>query len=220
MPRGRGGHHQPPRRPVDLTGVISLAEKNDLVTLVNAITEKIHKDVGNMFDSPPVTALGGQQSDHHGLFRSMTHHGGKENLPPPSQPSSMTIGDGSSTYIKTHQVVDKEEQESLTPQLRELKKEALLALRKWQSLVVSRMRDLVVTDSVMMSTNGRGRGRGVRGSPVRGRGGRVSAHARGLTHATGSYTSLCVDIFLQTLESQTRYTDSLIRTTSYTSESS
>jgi hypothetical protein len=139
-----------------------------------------------MFDSPPVTSLENQKENHHSLFRSITHRSGKENIPPSSQPPSMAIGDGSSTYIKAHQTVDKEEQESLTPQLRELKKEALLNLRKWQSLVIQRMRDIVVAEPGMMNTNVRGRGRGMRGGPIRGRGGRVSAHARGLTHATGS----------------------------------
>ena len=46
MPRGgRGGHQHSSRKPVDLTGVVSLAEKNDLLTLVNAITEKLYRDL-------------------------------------------------------------------------------------------------------------------------------------------------------------------------------
>ena len=186
MPRGgRGGHNQPPRRPVDLTGTISLAEKNDLCTLVNAITEKIHKEISNIFDAPPLHLVENEQGHNHGLLRSLLHRDDKENKPPSYQPSSMAKGDGSKTYIKTHEIIEKEEQEALTPQLKELKKEALVFFRKWQNSILQRMRDINVNDPAQLQNNVRGRGRGMRGSPSRGRGGRGAASPRARTLATG-----------------------------------
>ncbi|PHH73204.1 hypothetical protein CDD82_5610 [Ophiocordyceps australis] len=181
---GRGGHQTSLGRPVDLTGLISLAERNDLTTLVGAITDKMHNDIGAIFDSPPVTPVWSDHDHHHWLSLALFHrrHGDhKENNPSLvssslPMPKPKFVGDGSKVYSKAHGIVEKEETQAMTPQLCELKKEALTFFRKWQNAIIQRTRDIIVTDASSTSTaqanNVRGRGgRGFRGGP-RGRGGR------------------------------------------------
>lgn len=198
MPRGgRGGLHHSTRKPVDLTRVISLAEKNDLTTLVTAITDKLHRDLCAVFDSPPVTPVsndGNHGSHHHWLPKSLHHHHNDQNVPP-SNMIPDPKGDGSKVFKKAHDIVEKEEKQAMTPQLRELKKEATIAFKKWQALVLMRIRDMVINEpepETGAGTQGRGRGRGApRGGPrggTRGRGGRGGAMAASrpaLTLATG-----------------------------------
>lgn len=91
-------------------------------------------------------------------------------------------------YDKTREIIEKEEKEAMTPQLRELKKEALTFFRKWQTIVLQRLRDIAVNDQPGAQASSRGRGRGLRGPPRgRGGGGRGGGPSRGpLTLATGS----------------------------------
>ncbi|KFH48609.1 putative membrane protein-like protein [Hapsidospora chrysogenum ATCC 11550] len=190
MPRGgRGGHPHPPRRPVDLTGAISQAEKNDLVTVVNAITEKMHNDISKIFDSPPVSPVSTDQGHHHWLSLPLLHRKDatedKENMPPSSYPLQQ-IGEGSASYRNAHKIIEKEEKEAMTPQLRELKKEALAFFRKWQAVILQRIRDISISDPQSAQGGFRGRGRGVPRAGIRGRGGRGGKTGRGgLTLATG-----------------------------------
>lgn len=190
MPRGgRGGQNQPPRRPVDLTGTISIAEKNGLTVLVNEVTDKIHNEISGIFDSTRLSSFATEYGHHNWLGRSMLPIN-KENMPPPSsQPSSLARGDGSERYNQTHQLLEKEEKESLSPQLSELKKEALTLFRKWQNTLLHRMRDIVVNDPNNLNANFRGRGRGTRGGPVRGRGrATVNVSSKGMALPTGAFT--------------------------------
>ncbi|KYK55729.1 DUF726 domain-containing protein [Drechmeria coniospora] len=168
---GRGSGHQSFRRPVDLTGILSIAERNDLTTLVNAITEKMHNDISNIFDSPTITPVLGEQGHHHWHSLSLVQKrdGDKENelAAIPSAPRlPNAAGDGSMICSDAHQIGIKEEKEAMAPQLRELKKEALLFFRKWQNAIIQRTRELSITDpSAAASNPPRGRGaRGARGS--------------------------------------------------------
>ncbi|KAG6025977.1 hypothetical protein E4U41_001385 [Claviceps citrina] len=175
MGRGsRGNGHQTARRPVDLTGIISLAEKNDFVTLVNAITESMHRDVSNMFDSPPVRPIRGDTEQHHWLSLPLLRRRGsnKENVLARDTFRENSHASSSPTYKKTHQIIEKEEHEAMTPQLRELKKEALAYFGKWQGNVLQRLREIHVNDSVPCVSGSRTRGRGVRGGYRAARGGR------------------------------------------------
>ncbi|KAM0195498.1 hypothetical protein ACHAPA_003038 [Fusarium lateritium] len=190
---GRGGRGSPvPRRPVDLTGNLSVVERNDLSTLITAITEKLHNDISVIFDSPPVTPTLGEVGDighHHWLALSLQTNG-KENV----KPGSPSLGKGvpkvaaaSQPSANATQPTDKEDSETITPQLRELKKEALIFFRKWQSIFLQRLRDISVTEPTAPQSNMRGRGRGnargVRGGRVA-RGGRGGGRG-GLTLTTG-----------------------------------
>lgn len=171
----RGNGHQTARRPVDLTGIISPAEKNDFITLVNAITENMHRDLSNMFDSPPVRPIRGEIEQHHWLSLPLLRRRGsnKENVLALDAFRNNSHGLSTTTYKKAHQIIEKEENEAMTPQLRELKKEALAYLRKWQSSVLQRLREINVNDSIPHVSGSRTRGRGgARGGYRAGRGGR------------------------------------------------
>ncbi|PTB79254.1 DUF726-domain-containing protein [Trichoderma longibrachiatum ATCC 18648] len=136
MARGRGGSSHGQRRPVDLTGIISIAEKNDLLTLINAITERMARDISNVFDSPPVNR---STSRSHSLI-------------------GLKHPNVSKSFEKTREIIEKEEQEAMTPQLRELKKEAMVFFRKWQSTVLQRIRDIAVNEQQAPQGSTRGRG--------------------------------------------------------------
>ena len=187
MARGsRGGHSHQTRRPVDLTGCISQAEKNDLTTLVNAITEKMHNDISIIFDSPPVSPVLAEKGHHHWLWLPLLHRDeNKENIPTSSRMFQRGTGNPV-PYKKAHSIIKKEEKEAMTPQLGELKKEALAFFRKWQTAVLQRIRDINVSDPQAAQGNSRGRGRGLIRGGTRGRGGRGGKTGRGgLTLATG-----------------------------------
>lgn len=182
MARGpRGSSHQTVRRPVDLTGILSVAEKNDFITLVNAITENMHKDVSNMFDSPPVRPVQGEHEQHHWLSLPLLHRreSNKENASTINTFRDNASDASSTTYAKTHQSIQKEENEAMTPQLRELKKEALAFFRKWQGNVLQRLREINVNDATPCSPAFRGRGRGARGGYRADRAGRIGRAGRG-----------------------------------------
>lgn len=200
MARGRGGSTHGQRRPVDLTGILSIAEKNDLVTLVNAITERMARDISNIFDSPPVAPI---QSDHdhhhhHWLLLPLHHHQKQHKSTSHSLMGIKQIG-SSKPFDKTHDIIEKEEKEAMTPQLRELKKEALIFFRKWQGIVLQRVRDIAVSDQPGPQLSIRGRGRGMRGMPRgRGGGGRGGGMMRSpLTLATGLMSLLLrISVFI------------------------
>ncbi len=188
MPRGsgRGGHHS--RRLIEIQDTISVAEKKDLLTLVSAITDRQHNAISNIFDSPPVTPIDNHQGHHHWL--AMPLHCKKEsklNILPSLH--KYKASPEASKYANAHDIIEKEEKEAMTPQLSELKKEALTAFKKWQALLLQRLRDINVTEPQLPQAQGATRGRG-RGGPrggagFRGRGGRGGSGRGGLTVGTG-----------------------------------
>lgn len=192
MGRGsRSGGQHAARRPVDLTGIISVAERNDFITLVNAITENMLKDMSDMFDSPPIRPVQGEPEHHNWMSLSLLPHqeSNKENFPGSSTENcrDRLAGSDSTTYNSTHDIVKKEESDAMTPQLRELKKEALSFFRKWQSLVLQRLREISINDAASCPNGSRGRGRATRG-PRGGRGIRGGrSNQAALTLATGNY---------------------------------
>lgn len=190
----RGNGHQAARRPVDLTGILSVAEKNDFITLVNAITEKMHKDMSNMFDSPPVRPVQDEHELHHWLSLPLLHRreSNKENACTIDTFRGNSSNASSTTYAKTGQINEREESEAMTPQLRELKKEALAFFRKWQGNVLQRLKEIHVNDATSFPSVSRGRNRGARGAYRADRAGRAGRGGRGgrggpvaLTLATG-----------------------------------
>ncbi|UNI20094.1 hypothetical protein JDV02_006218 [Purpureocillium takamizusanense] len=176
---GRGGGHAPFRRPVDLTGIISAAERNDLITLANAITEKMHSDISRVFDSPKVSTVddNGEKNPFQSILVVFRRHEGNtsDNLGVAEQSPAIPGGDGSKTYSKVHEIVEKEEKQAMTPQLGELRREALMFFRKWQHVITQRIREIAVTEPTGHMPGGGTRGRGGRGS----RGGGRARGARG-----------------------------------------
>lgn len=183
-----GGHGHHARRLIDLGETISLAEKKDLLTLVSAITDRQHNDISTIFDSPPVSPVDNNHGHHHWLaLPLLCKKESKLNIKT-SVHVHKTGPENTNTYAKTHDIIEKEEKQAMTPQLRELKKEALAAFKKWQTLVLQRLRDITVSDTQPMQAPMRGRGRGVRGAGgFRGRGSRGGGGIGrgGLTLGTG-----------------------------------
>lgn len=168
MGRGGRGGHQPPRRTVDLTGVVSPTEKSDLVILVTALTEKMYRQINNLFDSPPVPPMSGEGRHRNWLSLGLRQHetNEKENKAPPVTFANRPVR----PPTKQLSIHDSDSDDGLPTQLQELKKEAIAFFRKWQASVLQRLRDLAVT-VVEDEIPPRGRGRAYRGAP-RGRGGR------------------------------------------------
>lgn len=194
MARGRGGGHHSQRRAVDLTGIISSAEKNDLETLVKAITDRIARDISNIFDSPPVVPIQGDHGHHHWLLLPLLHH--KQNRSASHSFMGLRHVNSSKTFDKAREIIEKEEKVAMTPQLRELKKEALNFFGKWQAIVMQRLQEVAVNDQQCLQGSSRGRGRGLRGAS-RGRGGRGGGITRSPTLATGLMNLSQLPILLQ-----------------------
>ncbi|KHO02010.1 DUF726 domain-containing protein [Metarhizium album ARSEF 1941] len=193
MGRGsRGSGHQPARRPTDLTGIISVAERNDFVALVNAITDSMQKDMSNPFDSPPVRPdfdLGGHGQGQWLSLPLLRHrHENKENISTVNGFHGSILDDRSTAYhSKARQTVQKEVAENSQP-LGELKKEILGSFRKWQSNVLQRFTEINVNDAAAAPSSPRGRARSVRGTYRAGRGGRGGRGGSvALTLATGPH---------------------------------
>jgi hypothetical protein len=175
MGRGsRGSGNQIVRRPVDLTGILSVAEKNDFIFLVNAITEDMLKNLSNMFDSPPVRPALGEYEQRHWLSLPLLRHGddNKENLLNDHAFSGIAKETSSTTYAKPHQIVQVEANKDMAPRLGELKKEALGFFKKWQLNVLQRLKEINVNDLTSSTSVSRSRGRGSRGGYRASRGGR------------------------------------------------
>jgi hypothetical protein len=182
-----------------LQGAISIAEKNDLTTLVSAITERLHRDISNIFDSPPVTPVDNGHGHHHWLsLPLLSRKESRLNIIPVIH-AHKAGNDPSKVCDEAHQIIEKEEKEAMTPQLRELKKEALAFFRKWQALIVQRLKDITVNDSQVSQgqTAPRGRGRAFRGATgLRGRGARGGGGTGrgGLSLAVGECCLLYQDV--------------------------
>lgn len=149
----------------------------------------MHNDISNIFDSPPVSPVSQEASQHHWLSLPLAYRRAKENGLPSSR-TYQQAGSSSKSYNKAHNSTEHEEKESITPQLRELKKESLAFFRKWQTTILARLRDTTVADPNVAQGDARGHGRGGirgafrgRGSERAGRGG--SMNRAGLTLATG-----------------------------------
>lgn len=185
MARGGRGGHQPQRRLVDLTGILSPTEKCDLIVLVTAITEKMYREINGLFDSPQVPLSGDEGHNRNWIAIALRQYenSDKENAVPAN-----SFANGPVRSAVKQPEIHQDEEEGL-PQLQELKKEAVAFFRKWQATVVQRLRDLAVTVAEE-DVSSRGRGRGSRGSS-RGRtprGGRVNG--RGAVTPIGTTSPL------------------------------
>jgi len=193
MAGSRRHHSQRRRTPTDLTGVLTLDEKNELISLVNNILDSMQDQISNIFHSPPITPATAEDPGNSWLSLSLFKNkanaitqpqsiANKENARPSS---ASTQQNAAKTYNRAHEIVEKEEKEVMTPQLQELKKECLVVFKKWQGNVLTRAKDISVRDPEVSNTpagrggrGGRGArgGRGDRGMP---QGGRAAPRGRG-----------------------------------------
>ncbi|KXH55109.1 hypothetical protein CNYM01_03003 [Colletotrichum nymphaeae SA-01] len=191
MAGSRRPHGQRRRTQTDLTGVLTLDEKNELINLVSNILDSMQDQISNIFHSPPITPATTEDPQHSWLSLSLLKNKVTSKPATPQSESSANKEDtgsastsnqqkGGLTYNKAHEIVEKEEKEAMTPQLQELKKECLVVFRKWQGNVLTRAKDISVKDSEASAApagrGGRGAvrgargGRGDRGAPQGGRG--------------------------------------------------
>ncbi|KID91533.1 DUF726 domain-containing protein [Metarhizium guizhouense ARSEF 977] len=173
MGRGRGNGHQPARRPADLTGIISIAEKNAFISLVNTITDNMQKDVSNPFDSLPVRPVLGDNGQGQWLSLPLLRHQdeNKENILTGKTFRGNIPDTYSTTHTKPQHAIETEESARSQP-LGELKKETLVFFRKWKSSVLQRFTEINVNDMTAETSGPYGRGRSDRGVYRAARGGR------------------------------------------------
>ena len=233
---GRARSAGPSRRSVDLTGIISLAEKEDLIILVARITENMTRQIGEVFDcSTPTPSDPGCSNANTWIDISIPLEKLKlkDDCENPATDKEQTVlpaetsrsGTGS-TFCSTQNISNIAHK---TPpcQLSELKKELLVIFRKWQSIVLQRVRDIRVTETMPQDhfddqSFVRGRGRGIRGGRGAARGfqGRSSIAARstGRYHHRGLLSSLCVNHLANTggcLQGHFDHSHSMRRTRSW-----
>jgi hypothetical protein len=162
---------------------LTVDEKNDMSMLVNNITDKMMKQIAKIFDSPPVSPATDDEPPHSWIPSFLQ----KENKAPTPKPVPQvpSASQGSpKPYSRAHEIIEKEENEAMTPQLSELKKEALAFFAKWRTGLMTRIRELKVSEQAPSpAPAGRGARGGIRGGrgmprgrgvplPARGRGGR------------------------------------------------
>ncbi|OLN92263.1 putative membrane protein C6F6.13c 1 [Colletotrichum chlorophyti] len=192
MGGSRRPHGSRRRTQTDLTGVLTIDEKNELVNLVNNITDNMRDRISDLFDSPPITPVETEDPQHSWLSLSLLK-GKSSNRPAASKSQTNANKENANTssqqysgkaYSKAHEIVEKEEEEAMTPQLQELKKECLVVFKKWQGNVLTRVKDISVKEAVEpaapVARGGRGRGpRGGRGDRGVSQGGRGAPRGRG-----------------------------------------
>jgi hypothetical protein len=188
------------RRPVNLAGILTLAEKDQLATLANNIIHKMERQISCQFTLPKnmPSSRGSHSADdtNSEWSHSSTDVGsldptsqlmGKEiyNSPPPVQhPCNNTISTKPSHIraLSDNGTLCNGDDSIMTSQLTELKKEVLYLFGKWQSAVLTRVGELEVNAEAgpLVAVPIRG-GIGIGG---RGRGGadRGGRNARGLAH--------------------------------------
>jgi hypothetical protein len=173
---------------VDLTGIVSVAEKNDLIILVTAISEKMYRDINRLFDSQQVAPLDDNGDEMHNwlaLALTLTQKPEKSFSRPSTSGSGKPARSPTTAYYQSSDM-DSGDDQSMTPQLQELKREAIAFFRKWQAALLQRLRDIGVSDIEPEQASWRGRGRVTRsrsrariGRAARGGGRGVSTLATG-----------------------------------------
>jgi hypothetical protein len=140
----RGRSQGPSRRGVDLAGIISPTDREDLITLVSRITEKMIRQIGDSFDSPPPAkpSSGALDGNSAAAIPVPGEDKGSTNDQHGATGRIITIRD--LTTGLAQQEPNTSTSTCSVAQLNELKKEVLVAFKKWQSTVIQRVRDIRV----------------------------------------------------------------------------
>lgn len=182
---GRGRNPGPSRQGVDLTGILSFAEKEDLLILVSRITEKMIRQMGEVFDSSPPNPTSPETPNANtwvtiSIPMETLDLDDKPNIQPKSDgttgDTSVDIADHSTETIPSP-TLNMPIPVQYQSQLGELKKELFVVFNKWQGAVLQRVRDIRVMGTTLQDQFDEqsffgGRGRGYRGGRGGGRGGR------------------------------------------------
>ena len=150
-----------PKRDVDLSSLLNVAEKAELVTFVSKATDTMQKHITQVFDSTGIDdsanilrpslwprlpfhlrdmSLTAPPQKRH---ESRSFTGQKENRKPSSAQYAASYG-SSLTSASDAPPQEEEEEQRQTPRLQELKKEVLLHFKKWQAAVHKRVGDISV----------------------------------------------------------------------------
>lgn len=167
---GRGASSAQARRIIDLSGCISHGEKVNLSILVTAITDRMNDQISDIFDSPPVTPTGRDHEFNWLMFpiSNPAPAGAWNKAAPRKKGFQCPKTFGGNHMVSMSTITDDRTQ---SPQLQELKKEALVSFVKWQTNLLQKLREIEVRDpQAHLGPMGAPRGRG-RGAP-RGGGGR------------------------------------------------
>ncbi|KAK3321161.1 hypothetical protein B0T19DRAFT_444939 [Cercophora scortea] len=161
-PGGKPRPH-PPKRETDLSSVLNLNEKNELVSLIGKLTDTIQKHIIQVFDStgvdddagPVRTSFWSKLPSHlrdlsvsrpHPAAKKPKATNQKENVVPsgskPNGNSTDTFDAGAQSSFEHD-----EEEPTVMPRLPELKKEVLQHFKKWQTAVQKRVGDISVKKS-------------------------------------------------------------------------
>lgn len=146
------------RREADLSSLLNPSEKAELTALVTRVTESMLKHVTLLFDPVPDgtkvetsrntvwSKLPYHLKDlslHNPMNETQTRLGQKENIKPPRSKKAGRTRGGRGAAPGAADAPSQEEVEA-TPRLQELKKEALVHFRKWQTAVHRRVGEISV----------------------------------------------------------------------------
>lgn len=193
-PRGRP-RHVPPKREADFSAILSPQEKNDLTSLVTRTTDVMQKHFTHVYDSaglvadtPPVRnkfwsglpahlrdfsitkppPVETQPQNTKKRTKGKTSRAQKENGNTPRDNQNNTgaaLQPANPSHLNIQRAPEQENDKTIGPYLQELKKEAMLHFKKWQTTVHKRVGDISVKrvgDANFNSTlpnNRRGRNR-------------------------------------------------------------
>lgn len=145
MPPGGSRRPHTPRREADLSSLLSSGEKAELLLLISKITEKMQRQIIQVFESSGVGDPKKQAPPNFwnklpAKLRDLSlQHADKEN----QKPGSSKQGQGNEKESGAKEPLEDEETEVVG--LQELKKEILHFFRRWQASVQRRTADISVS---------------------------------------------------------------------------
>jgi len=182
MPPGGKQRPNTPKRDVDLSSLLSLGEKTELVLFIGRATDTMQKHIIQVFDStglddntPPCRTSTWARLPAHlrdlSLVAPQTRPETRSSAPNANQKENMKPCGPRPTAVPAANppsdanLISSEEGQEVAPRLQELKKEVLLHFKKWQAAIQKRVGDISVK-----RTNEPQRGASSYGSVGRGRG--------------------------------------------------
>jgi hypothetical protein len=134
MAPGSSRRPNTPKRELDVSSILTTDQRNELVLLVARITEGMQRQLCKTFDATDADARATPlRKPWHTLF------------PNKLKDNSFSLGGRGSRTRGEDSAIERESHE---PRLVELKKEAVAAFRKWQSIVQRRISDLSAKGAV------------------------------------------------------------------------
>ncbi|KAJ9149285.1 DUF726-domain-containing protein [Pleurostoma richardsiae] len=156
MPPGGGRRPATPKREADLTGLLTPGQKAELVQLVTRVTDRLYKQLNDIFDCPPLSDSMNIQNrlktwlvvpPQLSLNADSSQSDQKEDTKAPELQRGKDNDLAHQDEARAQGVIEKEEREALTPSMSELKKEVLVHFKKWQTSMLKRVSDISVSNT-------------------------------------------------------------------------